>query len=332
MAIYIVKRFIYMLVVLVVVSVAAFLIINLPPGDYVTSYIMELERMGQQMSNQQAQAIRAQYGLDKPLFQRYFFWIWRFVRGDLGMSLLFGEKVADLIASRLPMTLLVSLLTVTFTYVVAIPIGIFSATHQYTIWDYILTVVGFVGIAVPNFLLALIVMFFYYEATGVSIGGLFSQIYQDAPWSLAKVWDLIKHLPVPMVVIGAAGTAGIIRVMRGCLLDELKKQYVVTARAKGVGERTVLMKYPVRVALNPIVSTIGWLLPAIFSGQTIAAIVLNLPTLGPLLLQSLKSQDMHLAGSTVMILTFLTVIGTFLSDLLLVSLDPRIRFEKAQGA
>jgi peptide/nickel transport system permease protein len=216
--------------------------------------------------------------------------------------------------------------------VVAVPIGIYSATHQYSLFDYSVTVVGFVGLATPNFLLALVLMIVFNNAFGISIGGLFSAEYSTAPWSLGKVWDMIKHLPVPIIVLGTAGTAGVIRVMRGMLLDELRKQYVITARAKGVGERSLLFKYPVRIAVNPIVSTVGWLLPVIVSGETITALVLSLPTTGPLLLRALLAQDMYLAATIVIFLTVLTVIGTLLSDLLLAWLDPRIRFDASASA
>lgn len=250
------------------------------------------------------------------------------LHGDFGRSFQWNEPVSKLIAARLPLTIVISLFTLIFTYVVAIPIGIYSATHQYSIGDYIFTVVGFIGLATPNFLLALVLMFIFYKYFGLSAGGLFSPHYQLAPWSVAKVIDMLKHLPIPVIVIGTAGTAGLIRVMRGCLLDELRKQYVITARAKGVAERVLLFKYPVRVAINPVISTIGWELPGIVSGETITAIVLSLPTTGPLLFRALMAQDMYLAGSTVMFLTSLTVIGTLLSDILLAWIDPRIRYEK----
>jgi len=224
---------------------------------------------------------------------------------------------------------MISLFTLIFTYAVAIPIGIYSATHQYSVGDYTFTVIGFAGLATPNFLLALILMFLFYKYFGLSVGGLFSPQYLTATWSVDKFIDMLKHLPIPIIVIGTAGTAWIIRVMRGCLLDELRKQYVITARAKGVAERTLLFKYPVRIAINPIISTIGWTLPGIISGETITAIVLSLPTTGPLLFQALLNQDMYLAGSTVMFLTFLTVIGTLISDILLVWMDPRIRYERS---
>jgi len=254
--------------------------------------------------------------------------MWKMLHGDFGMSFTYNKPVSNLLAERLPLTVMLSLFTTIFVYVVAVPIGIYSAIRQYSVADYSLTVVGFVGLATPNFLLALILMILFYKYFGLSVGGLFSPQYLDAPWSIAKFVDMLKHFPVPIFVIGTAGTAGLIRVMRGCLLDELKKQYVITARAKGIEERTLLFKYPVRVAVNPIISTIGWMLPGIFSGETITAIVLGLPTTGPLIFTSLMRQDMYLAGSTIMIICFLTVIGTFLSDILLIWVDPRIRYEK----
>ena len=249
----------------------------------------------------------------------------------MGYSLEHQRPVAELIVERLGLTAVVSLLTVVVAYMIAIPIGVYSATHQYSAGDYTFTVVGFIGLATPNFLLALILMFILARYFGFAVGGLFSPDFAVAPWSLAKVFDMLKHLPLPMIVVGTSSASGLIRVMRGGLLDELNRQYVVTVRAKGLGERRLLFKYPVRVSLNPIVSTVGWVLPDIVSGTIVTAIVLSLPTTGPLLFRALISQDMYLAGSIVMLLSFLTVIGTFISDLLLVFLDPRIRFQKKEG-
>ena len=325
---YVIRRFFYMIVILLLVSIVAFIIIQLPPGDYLNSYIMSLQQSGQTVSEAQIAALRKQYGLDLPIYFQYFKWIWKMLYGDFGKSFEWNQPVTKLIGERLPLTVMLSLFTLIFTYIVAIPIGIYSATHQYSIGDYSFTVIGFAGLAIPNFLLALILMFIFYKYLGINVGGLFSPEYVEAAWSLAKFRDMLNHLWIPIIVIGTAGTAGLIRVMRGCLLDELKKQYVITARAKGVSERILLFKYPVKVAINPIISTIGWALPAIVSGETITAIVLSLPTTGPLLYRALMSQDMYLAGSTVMLLTFLTVIGTFISDILLVWIDPRIRYEK----
>jgi len=326
---YFTRRFIYMLIILMIVSIVAFIIIQLPPGDYLTSYILQLKAQGTEVSEADIAALKKRYGLDLPIYLQYFKWMKGLFHGDLGRSLQYNKPVSELIGERLALTTVISLFTLIFTYVVAIPIGIYSATHQYSVGDYVFTTVGFAGLAIPNFLFALVLMFLFHRYFGLSIGGLFSPEYQLAGWGIGKFLDMLKHLPIPIIVIGTAGTAGLIRVMRGCLLDELKKQYVVTARAKGVAERTLLFKYPVRVAINPIISTIGWTLPGIVSGETITAIVLDLPTTGPLLYGALMNQDMYLAGSFVMFLTFLTVIGTFISDILLVWIDPRIRYEKS---
>ena len=324
---YVIRRLLFMVIILLLVSVVAFVIIQLPPGDYVTSLVIRLEEEGFEVGKEMIASLRKQYGLGQPIYVQYYKWISHVVQGDLGKSFEYNESVSKLLMERLPLTVMISLCSILFVYIVAIPIGIYSATHQYSPGDYISTVIGFVGLATPNFLLALILMFLFYKFFGLSVGGLFSAEYITADWGIGKFVDMIKHLPIPIIVIGTAGTAGLIRVMRGCLLDELKKQYVITARAKGVAERILLFRYPVRMAVNPIISTIGWMLPAIVSGETITAIVLSLPTTGPLLYQALLTQDMYLAGSTIMVLTFLTVIGTFISDVLLVWVDPRIRYE-----
>lgn len=317
-----------MVIILLGISVVAFIIIQLPPGDYLTSYILMLKAQGTEVSETDIIALSKRYGLDLPIYIQYFKWMGKLFHGDLGRSFQFNKPVSELIGERLALTVIVSLLTIVFVYILAIPIGIYSATHQYSAGDYIFTTVGFAGLAIPNFLFALILMFLFLKYFGLSVGGLFSPEYQLAGWSLGKFIDMLKHLPIPIMVIGTAGTAGLIRVMRGCLLDELRKQYVITARAKGVAERTLLFKYPIRVAINPVISTIGWMLPSIVSGGVITAIVLDLPTTGPLLYGALMNQDMYLAGSFIMFLAFLTVIGTFISDILLVWIDPRIRYEK----
>lgn len=314
--------------ILFVVSIVSFILIQLPPGDFLTTQVTLLRASGTDVSQEQIESLTRRYGLDLPLHQQYFKWFGGVLRGNFGQSFQYNEPVANLIGERLALTIAISLVTLVFTFAVSIPVGIFSATHQYSVGDYAFTTLGFIGLAIPNFLLALVLMFLFNNLFGVSIGGLFSPDYELAPWSLAKFWDMVKHLPVPIIVIGTAGTAGLIRVMRGCLLDELRKQYVVTARAKGQKEQTLLFRYPVRVALNPVVSTIGWALPAIVSGETITAIVLDLPTTGPLLVSALLNQDMYLAGSFVLFLCTLTVVGTYVSDVLLVVLDPRIRFER----
>jgi len=322
---YIIRRFLYMLVLLAGASVISFAIIVLPPGDYLTSYINNLRAQGNEIAQDQAEALRRQYGLDQPLVMQYLKWAWKFLHGDMGRSFQWQRPVAELIKERIGLTVLVSLVALLFTYAMAVPIGIYSAVRQYSIADYFFTVVGFAGVSVPDFLLALVLIVWMYKSFGVSVAGLYSTQFKGEPWTWAKVIDLIKHLPLPIIVIGMSGTAYIIRVMRGMMLDELNRPYVTTARAKGLTEWRLLTKYPVRVAMNPIVSTIGWTLPNIFSGQTIAAIVLGLPTIGPILYQALMQEDMFLAASTVMITTALTIVGTLISDILLGWLDPRIR-------
>ena len=324
---YIAQRLIYAVVTFLFLSVVVFIIIQLPPGDFLTSYVARLEQEGSIIDEAEIEALKRDYGLEATPIEQYFRWFGRFVQGEMGRSFEWNQPVERLLKERLPYTILLSLITLFFTYVVAVPIGIYVATNQYGITDYLFSVLGFAGLATPNFMLALILMFLFFKYFGLSVGGLFSSEYALAPWSLGKVWDLFSHLWVPIIVIGTAGTAGIIRVMRGTLLDELNKQYVITARAKGVAEGKLLFRYPVRMAINPIVSTVGWQLPRIVSGETIVAIVLSLPTTGPLLFKALISQDMFLAGSIVMFLGILTLIGTFLSDILLIVVDPRIRFE-----
>ncbi len=325
---YILRRFLFMIISVLLMSFVAFLLIDLPPGDYVTMYVKQLEISGTKVTESMLESLKMQYGFGQPFHTRYVKWITGIItKGDFGRSFQWNRPVIDLIMQRLPSTVILSLLTIMFTYIVAIPIGIYSATHQYSIGDYIATVFGFLGLAVPSFLLALVLVFFLYNNFGISPGGLFSPEYVDAPWSMAKLLDFLQHMIVPVVVTGASGTAGLIRTMRATLLDELSKDYVDTARVKGLPERRLLYKYPVRVAINPILSTLGWLLPSVFSGTTIVAIVVNIPTIGPLLLQGLMSQDMYLAGSIILILTVLTLIGTFISDILLAWSDPRIRYE-----
>jgi peptide/nickel transport system permease protein len=329
---YIARRGLFTVLLLVLVSVVSFVIIQLPPGDYLSTYIMALQEQGEDVSEEQIATLRKHYGLGLPIYVQYFKWMSGVLRGNFGVSFEWNEPVASLIGQRLVLTLTISVATLIFTYLLAVPIGIYSATHQYSFGDYTFTTIGFVGLATPNFLLALILMFLFFKYLGLSVGGLFSPEYLGEPWSAGKVLDLIRHLPIPIIVVGTAGTAAIIRIMRGSLLDELRRQYVITARAKGLKEGALLFKYPVRVAVNPIVSTIGWALPSTISGATITAIVLSLPTAGPLLLRSLRSQDMYLAASIVMILSAMTIVGTFVSDLLLAWVDPRIRFERSRTA
>ena len=325
---YLLRRLAFMLVSLVVMSFVSFVIIELPPGDYLTMQINQLRLSGEKVDEARIDALKVQYGYGQPFMVRYYKWIKGIVtRGDFGRSWQWNEPVVKLILQRLPFTVILSLSTILFTYLIAIPIGILSATHQYSLGDYIATFISFTGVAIPSFLLALFVMYQLFIHFGFTAGGLFSMAYRDAPWSWAKFVDMLKHLLVPMIVVGMAGTAGNIRTLRATLLDELSKDYVQTARVRGLSETRLLMKYPVRVALNPMWSCIATLLPSIISGSTVVDVVLNMPTIGPLLLGSLKSQDMYLAGSLVLILTFLTLVGTFLSDIVLALSDPRIRYE-----
>ncbi len=325
---YLLRRLVYMVIVLIAVSVVAFVVIQLPPGDWLSSYIIRLKQQSQhfQVSEAEIVTLRKQFGLDQPVFIQYFKWIWNIVRhGNFGRSFEWNMPVSDLIWDRIAMTTVIALFSMGFVYALAIPIGVYSATHQYSASDYFFTVVGYAGLATPNFMLALILMFIAFRYFGASVGGLFSPQYIEAPWSLGKILDMLSHLWVPVVVLGTSGTARIIRIMRGMLLDELKKQYVITARAKGVKEFTLLFKYPVRIAINPIVSVMGWELATIISGAAIVSMVLSLPSTGPLLIKSLLSQDMYLAGTFILLLCVLTVIGTFVSDILLALIDPRIR-------
>ncbi len=324
---YLVRRLLYMAVTLAAISAAVFLVIQLPPGDAVDAIVAEREAQGDVITDEDERELRSLYGLDRPLVVQYAAWVIRFVTGDMGRSIR-GLPVSGLITERLGATVMLSLISILFTYLVAIPIGIYSATHQYSVGDYALTTVGFMGLATPNFLLALILLFLFYRFFGLSIGGFFSPGMEEQPWSAAKLFDLLSHLWIPVIVIGTAATAGTIRVMRATVLDELGKQYVITAQAKGLARRRLLMKYPVRLALNPIVSTVGGVLPGLIAGQTIVAIVLNLPTLGPLLFTGLRAQDINLAASVLMMQSVLAVLGVLISDLLLVVVDPRIRFER----
>jgi peptide/nickel transport system permease protein len=322
-----VRRLFYMVVLMMVLSVVVFTIIQLPPGDYATAYINQMRLQGTALSEEEIANFKHQYSLDLPLYRQYLKWIGGLMHGYLGRSFFWNKSINELLAERLPFTVLISFLTLILTYAIAVPIGIYSATHQYSFFDYLFTVIGFIGVATPGFLFALIMLFVLYEVFGIAAGGLFSAQYASAAWSWGRVKDLINHLWAPVIIIGTSGTAGLIRVMRATMLDELSKPYVETARAKGLPRTKLLLKYPVRVAINPILSTIGWSLPGIFSGSTIVAVVLALPTVGPLLLDALRAEDFFVAGSVLMILSALTIIGTFISDLLLAWADPRVRFD-----
>lgn len=319
-----IRRILLLIPTLAAIAVGTFLIIQAPPGDYV-DYLAA--HNPEDADNPAYLAmLRERYGLGEPMYMQFWIWFSNIIfHGDFGHSFRFNAPVAEVVGQRLPLTLALALLTLVFTWAMALPIGIFAAVRQYSIGDYVATTIGFLGLSIPNFMLALVFVWVSFRYFGQSAGGLFSPEYVDAQWSLARFWDLLSHLWVPVVVIGTAGTAGLIRIMRANLLDELRKPYVVTARSKGISERRLLIKYPVRMAANPFFSTIGWVLPGIVSGEVIVSMVLNLQTTGPLLLDALRSQDMFLAGSFIMILATLTVLGTMLSDFLLAWLDPRIR-------
>jgi peptide/nickel transport system permease protein len=324
---YVLKRLIYMIPTLIGMSIIAFLIIQLPPGDYLSSMLASMADAGVNVDEGQIQRYREIYGLDDPAIVQYWKWISGIIfRWDFGYSFEWKRPVWDLILERLGPTLSISVAALLFVWAVSLPIGIYSAVRRHSIGDYTFTFLGFIGLAIPNFILALTLMYIAYRFMGQTVGGLFSQQYVDAPWSWEKFVDLLSHLWIPIIVIGTNGTAALIRILRANLTDELNKPYVITARAKGLPEYRVVLKYPVRIALNPFVSAIGWVLPDLISGVTITAIVLNLPMLGPMLLRALTVQDMYLAGSIILLLGVLTLIGMLISDLLLAVLDPRIRF------
>ena len=309
------------------ISVLSFAIIQLPPGDFVDAYIAQLASSGSQVSADEANMLRKLYGMGEPIYVQYGKWISRIITGDFGESMEWRRPVTEVIGDRIWLTLLLSFAALIVTWGLALPIGIFSAVRQYSMADYVFTFIGFIGIAVPNFLLALIIMYFAFTVFGASVGGLFSAEMMLEPWGWAKIWDLIKHLPLPALILALGGTAQLIRIMRANLLDELRRPYVVTARAKGLSERRVIVKYPVRAALNPFASNIAYLFPYLVSGSIIVSIVLGLPTVGPLLVKALIAQDMFLAGTIVLLLGVMTVIGTFISDLVLMWVDPRIRHQ-----
>ncbi len=322
---FILRRVLLMAPTLLVVSVISFVIIEAPPGDFMDSYVNALLQEQEAVDPAEIESLRKRYGLDSPTYVRYFRWLGNIMQGNLGRSLEWNQPVSKLIADRLPWSLAISVASFFLAYAIAIPIGLYSATRQYSIGDYFFTLIGFIGLATPNFLLALLILWYYFVATGNVAVGLFSDEYLIAPWSFAKFIDLLKHLWLPALVVGTAGTAGLIRVMRANLLDELERPYVMVARSKGLSEGKLLVKYPFRIAMNPVASTIGWTLPTLVNGELLASLVLGLPTIAPLFVGALLSQDMFLAGSVVMILSTLTLVGTLLSDIVLAWLDPRIR-------
>jgi peptide/nickel transport system permease protein len=325
---YIVRRLLYMVILLITLSVVVFAIIQLPPGDYLTAYLTRMRLQGQTVDDEaRIETLKKQYYLDLPVYMQYLKWVGGLLRGNLGKSFYWDRPIADLLAERLPLTVSLSFATLVLSLSIAIPVGVYAATHQNSFADYAVNAIAFLSIGTPDFLLALLVMFWLNRWFGISVGGIFSPAYRVAPWSIGRVLDMLKHMIAPAAIIGLSGTAGTIRVMRANMLDELRKPYVTTARSKGLTERRLLLKYPLRIALNPVLSTLGWSLPGIFSGSTIVSMVLVLPTVGPLQLDALRSQDYFVAGSIVMILTVLTLIGTLISDILLAVADPRVRTE-----
>jgi len=324
---YILQRLALLPLLMVVYSFVIFVIIQAPPGDFLTAYVATLASSGSSISAEQIAALRAQYGLDQPMIVQYWLWVQHLVQGDFGLSLEYQRPNADLIAEQIGLTLALALFSFVLTWAIAVPAGIYSATHPRSLGDHVLTVVNYIGVATPNFMLALILMWVAFAYFDIGVTGLFSPEFVDAPWSLARVWDLLAHIWLPALVLGIAGTARLSRIMRANLLDELNKPYVVTARAKGMKEWRLVLRYPVRLAFNPLVSTIGWYLPMLFSGSLIVATVMNLPNIGPLLLRALVNQDMYLAGGILLIYSFLTILGTLLSDIALALIDPRVRVE-----
>jgi len=325
---YILRRIGMMIPTLIVISMLSFVIIQLPPGDYLTSYVMNLRQSGEEVDEIEIQNLRQRYGLGQPVYVQYYKWISGILlRGDWGQSMEWRKPVKDLIWERMALTVFLSLIAISVSWFIAIPVGVFSATHQYSIPDYLFSAISFIGAGTPGFMIALVVMWVAMRQFGLNVGGLFSEEYILAPWSWDKFVDMLKHLWIPVIVIGLESTAGSIRTTRANVLDELNKPYVETARAKGVKERKLVWKYPVRVAMNPFFSTVGWTLAGLISGQTLVAVVLSLQTNGPMMLRALRSQDMYLAGSFLFLLSVLTVIGTLVSDVLLAWIDPRIRME-----
>jgi len=324
---YTTHRLLIMIPTLLAISLITFVIIQLPPGDYLTTYIAELESQGERVNLDKIEFLRQQYGFDKPMYEQYLLWVFGMLQGDFGYSFEFNLPVADVVGDRLLLSFIVAFSTIMFTWVVSFPIGVYSATHQYSWADHGLTFIGFLGLATPNFLLALVLLYFANVTFGTSIGGLMDPMYLEQPWSWPKAMSVLEHLWIPVIVIGTSGTAGMIRRLRANLLDELHKQYVITGRAKGLPPFKLLVKYPLRMSLNPFIADIGMLLPQVISGAAIVSVVLSLPTTGPMLLNALRTQDMYLAGSFLMFLASLTVVGVFISDLLLAVLDPRIRLQ-----
>ena len=330
---YVTRRILYMIPTIFAISVVAFLVIQLPPGNFLTVYIAQLSAQGQGVDGAQIQALEERYGLNDPIVVQYWKWISGIVTsGDFGQSFQYRREVADLIWDRIGLTLILAISTLLLTWALAFPIGIYSAVRQYSIGDYVITFIGFLGLATPNFMLALLFAWVSFRYFGQSVGGVFSPEYADAAWNIGKLFDAVSNLWIPVLIIGTAGTAALVRVLRANLLDELRKPYVTTARAKGLPEWRIILKYPLRMSLSPFISTIGWILPTLIGGEVLVSIVLSLETTGPLLVDALQSQDMYLAGSFILVLGVLTVIGTLISDLILAWWDPRIRHQHVERA
>jgi peptide/nickel transport system permease protein len=325
---YVIRRVLYMIPTVILISIVSFLIIQAPPGDFLTSRLQQLQETMGNLAESEIEFLRSRYGLDRPLYEQYFKWITNIILyNDWGQSFAQNRPVRDILQERIPLTILITFVTLLFAWIVAIPLGVTSAVRQYSAFDYSFTFVAFVGRSVPEFLLALILMYLFYAGFGWSLGGLQSTSFQGAPFSLAKLLDFLQHLVLPVIVIGAAGTASLVRVLRSMVLDELGKQYVRTARSKGLSERVAVWKHVFKIAVLPLISTIGWLLPQLVSGALIVSIVLNLPTTGAAMFSALMEEDMYVAGSFILILSTLTVVGTLLSDILLAVIDPRIRYD-----
>jgi peptide/nickel transport system permease protein len=330
---YILMRLLRMIPQILIITVLAFVIIQLPPGDYLTEHINRLKAAGQQIEQAEVERLTREYGLDKPVHLQYLKWVTGIItKGDFGYSYVFSKDVNEIIGSRMGMTFFIAFLAFVVCWSFAIPVGILVAVKQYTFVDYFFTFLGFIGLAVPGFLLALVLMYVSFQYLGLKVGGLFSQEYQLAPWSWGKVVDFAAHIWLPVIILAIGGTANLIRTLRATMLDELRKQYVTVARAKGLSEMNVLLHYPVRIAINPIVSTFGWLLVWFFSGGTIVEIVLNLDTAGPVLWRALMQQDMYTAGAYIVIIGTLTAIGSLVSDLMLAAIDPRVRLGGMEAA
>ena len=328
MILYIIKRIFYLFPLAILISILSFIIIQLPPGDYVTEWEYNMIAQGYNPTEEEILMLKERYHLDKTYVEQYVRWMSNIIfYGDFGVSFTYNKPVSDILSERVPRTIAISLGAILVQWIIAIPIGIFSAIRKYSLFDYVFTLIGFIGISIPGFMFAIVLVYLVYVNTGYAITGLYSEPFRNAPWDINKFYDLMKNISIPLIVLGSSGAAVIIRILRSSMLDELEKQYVTTARSKGMSEIKILFKYPFRIAVNPLISTIGWLLPAAVGGEVVISKVLNMPTTGPVLLKALMGEDMYLAGGILFILSILTIIGTLISDILLAMLDPRIRYE-----